>query len=402
MAPLTGVRVLEVGQLVAAPFAGKLLAALGAEVVKVEPYPAGDPARRVGGFPVDGPPDPDRSALFLYMNTGKLGVTMNLELPSAREIFRRLVGMSDIVVSDIPPADAEAWQLDHEGLQKVGDRVILVSVTPFGTTGPYRDFRAHEINVFHGGGEGFLVGAGLSHEMFPERPPVMAGGYVADQQTGITAAVGAVAALLARELTGQGQHVDVSGQDAQISLNHLAAMRYVDGTLESRDNRALTFGGVVQCRDGYAEILPLEQHQWESLIHLMGDPTWASDARFLTGRDRAQNGAEINRRIRDWARDRTRAEIFEQGQRLGCPIGPYYGPAEVLADEQLLARGFFEEIEHPIAGSGRYPGLPFDLNGERPAGRHAPMLGEHNDLVLRDRLGLTADEITRSRRTGVL
>lgn len=395
---LRGLKVLELAQMVAAPFCGKLLAELGADVVKVEPSPDGDAARSRGPFVKDG--DPDGSALFLYLNTNKRGITLNLETDAGRGIFKRLAGQVDVVVSDLEPARASAWGLDDRALRELHERLIVVSVTPFGSTGPHRGFRAHDLNVFHGGGEGYVLGAGLSHELFPERPPVTASEYLADYQTGLTGAVGALAAVLARGLSGRGQHVDVSGQDAQLSLNHLVAMRFIDGTLERRANRSFTYGGVIPCKDGYVEILPLEQHMWTALGRLIGDPDWAGSKRFATGRERAKFGEEINARIREWAADKTREEIYLAGQQLGCPVGPYYDPAEVARNDQLRARGFFIPIEHPTIGAGEYPVLPFRFAADETRGRPAPRLGEHNGEVFGTWLGLDDAEVASLRQGG--
>lgn len=397
---LGDVQVLEVSGQVSAAFAGKLLAGFGAEVVKLERYPAGDPTRDPDG------PDP---ALFLFLNTGKRAVTANLAHPDGRELLYRLLPCFDVLLVDTTGL-AEEHGVEHspelpvERLPEQFPRLVVVATSPFGATGPYHGFAGSEHTIFHAGGEGYLLGAGLLHEQFPDRPPVGAGGHLAGYQTGLTAATGALAALLDRDHTGRGQFVDVSAQDAQLSLNHLPVMRFFDGVLETTASRGFTFGGVMPCADGYVEVLPLEEHQWQDLVGLMGNPQWAADERFATGRDRARHGREVNQHLREWMRTRKRDQLAAIGQTSACPIAPYYDVDEAMATPHARERGSFQRIDHPRAGPGSYPRMPFRLGtgGEPIDERPAPGLGEHTTEIYGSYLGMSAAEIDGLRSRGAL
>lgn len=399
---LDGVRVIEVAGLAAGPFAGRLLAVNGAEVVKIEPPGIGDPARRRGPFFHDRPGE-DRSALFLYLNAGKLGVTLDLTRPTGREIFGRLAESADIAIIDAPPGILGEMGLTYEALSARNPGLVLVSLSPFGLTGAYRDFHAYDLNVFHAGGEGYLLPNGLAWEEFPDRPPLKPGGHLAEYLAGVSAAVGALAALYARAELGQGQLVDCSKQETQLALNHVAIQRYLDGVLETRANRSFAYGGVVPCKDGYVELLTIEEHQWEALIRFMGNPAWAREKRFRDAVSRGKHGAEINRYLRDWARERTREWLFREGQAAGVPVVPYRTSGEILKSPQEMEREFFVEIDHPGTGPVPYPSWPFRFSETPPSvERHAPRLGEHNELIYGQWLGYSRPAMVELSQAGII
>lgn len=399
---LNGVRVLEVAGLAAGPFAGRLLAITGAEVVKIEPPGIGDPARRRGPFFHDRP-GADRSALFLYLNVGKLGVTLDLTRPAGREIFGRLAESADIAIVDVPPGFLGEMGLTYEALSATNPGLVLVCLSPFGLTGAYRDFRAYDLNVFHAGGEGYLLPNGLAWEAFPDRPPLKPGGFLAEYLAGVSAAIGARAALYARDALGRGQLVDCSKQETQLVLNHVAIQRYLDGVLETRANRSFAYGGVVPCKDGYVELLTIEARQWEALVRFMGSPAWAREERFTDAASRAKHGAEINRYLRAWAGEHTREWLFTEGQAAGVPMVPYRTPHEILKSPQETERGFFVEIDHPETGPLPYPSWPFRFSETPPSVvRHAPRLGEHNDLVYGQRLGYSRQAMVELSQAGII
>ena len=230
------IRVVECAEMVAGPFCGRLLAGFGAGVLKGESL-AGDAARRRGPFVGEGP-DRERSALFLYLNVNKRGLCLNLGTPTGRAILYQILATADVLIEDFPPDRAAVLGVDYADLGAAFPRLVVASITPFGQTGPYRAYRAYDLNVFHGGGEGFLLPNGLAWELFPDRAPLKPGGQMADYHAGLTAAVGILAALHERLDSGRGQHVDCSKQEAQLSLIYLAFQRYVDGRVESRANRA--------------------------------------------------------------------------------------------------------------------------------------------------------------------
>ena len=221
---LGGLRVLELGGMVAVPYCGKLIALLGADVVKVESPKVGDPSRRRGPFPGD-VPHPERSGTFLYLNTGKRSITLNVDDPKGREILARLAAEAHVVIHDSPPVAADARGLTREVLSGTNPALIVASITPFGSSGPSANHAAHDINVFHAGGEGNLLPNGLALDSFPDRAPITAGGMMASYQGGLTAAVGILAAVVAQWEDGTGQSMDSSMQEAQMAIGYLPIQR---------------------------------------------------------------------------------------------------------------------------------------------------------------------------------
>ena len=397
--PLAGVRVLEVADLVAGPYCGKLLAELGAEVIKVEVPGAGDAARREGPFPGD-VPHPEKSGLFLYLNTGKKGMTLNLADGQGRVILRELAGRVDVIVHDRQPGAREAEGLDWRTLSGANARLIAAAITPFGGWGPYAGYRAYDVNVFHGGGEGYLLPNGLALDTFPERAPLAAGSRMGSYQGGLTAALGVVGAIYAKREGSAGQEIDCSLQEAQLSVGYMPIQRLEsEGLVEDRFSRYFRVGGVLPASDGYVELLTLEPHQWESLAALLDCPEWATTDKF---QNPGEYGAEINAHLREWSSGHTKEWLYQEGQAKGVPIAPYYTPMEVFQSRQQRDRGFYAEVSHPIAGSYDYPGAPFRTSDkpEKNPGR-APLLGEHNREVYGE-LGYSPTDMVAFARAGVI
>ena len=397
--PLAGIRVLEVADLVAGPYCGKLLAELGAEVTKVEAPGAGDASRREGPFPEDAP-HPEKSGLFLYLNTGKKGITLNLADSQGRVILRELAGRVDVIVHDRQPGAREAEGLDWRTLSEANARLIVAAITPFGGWGPYAGYRAYDVNVFHGGGEGYLLPNGLALDTFPERAPLAAGSRMGSYQGGLTAALGVVGAIYAKREGSAGQEIDCSLQEAQLSVGYVPIQRLEsEGLVEDRFSRYFRVGGVLPASDGYVELLTLEPRQWESLAALLDYPEWATKDKF---QNPGEYGAEINAHLREWSRGHTKEWLYQEGQAKGVPIAPYYTPREVFQSRQQRSRGFYAEVSHPIAGSYDYPGAPFRTSDkpEKNPGR-APLLGEHNREVYGE-LGYSPTDVVALARAGVI
>ncbi len=395
---LRGLRVLELGSNIAVPYCGKLLASLGAGVIKVEPPKAGDPSRRRGPFP-DDKPHPERSGSFLYLNTGKRGVTLAVDDPHGREMLRQLALDVDVIVHDWPPSIAEARGLSHEGLAEANARVIVAAVTPFGSSGPHAEYAAHDVNLFHAGGEGNLLPNGLALDTFPDRAPITAGGKMASYQGGLTAAVGVLGAVVSQWDTGKGQTVDVSMQEAQLAIGYLPVQRLeAEGFVETRFSRFFRMGGVMPAADGFVELLTLEPRQFEGLASLLGDPEWATPDKF---RDPATHGAAINERLRQWSAEHTREWLYREGQAHGVPIAPYLTPGEVFDSPQQRERGFFAEVSHPAAGAFEYADIPLRMTETPPLLRRAPLLGEHNAEVFGS-MGYSSCELTMLARAEVI
>ncbi|MDE2597507.1 MAG: CoA transferase, partial [Sphingomonadales bacterium] len=224
------------------------------------------------------------------------------------------------------------------------------------------DWLGEEINVLHASGEGYLLPNGLTTELFPDRPPVKVHGHFTEMQGGTAAALGALSALWVRDELG-GQFVDISCQDAGLAVGAFAIQRLGDGSVEHRVERSFRFGGVIECADGFVELLTLEQRQWDGLVDLLGNPDWAQDPALDDNVERSRRGPEINRHIRAWAKSRKVDDVVREGQRRSVPLARYYTPREVLGDPHEAHRGLFQPVDVP--GVGDLPTLvsPFHFDG---------------------------------------
>ena len=374
--PLAGVSVVEMSRGVAAGYAGRLLATLGAETILVEPK-GGSPLRREPPFL---PPSHEASALFAYLACGKQSVVCDATSPAGRAELSALLADADIFVHDLDAGERTSFDLDEDAIRRRYPDLVDVLVLPFGAVGPKAGWQGEEINLIHASGEGFLLPNGLSAEHFPDRPPLKIFGHFASYQGGVVAALGALSALAARER--KGERIDVSVQDAALAVGAFALQRLGDGSLEHRHTRSFKYGGVLQCADGYVELLTLEDRQWRGLVELMGSPQWALEPALSDSLERSRRGGEINQFIRAWAREQRTADVVARAQALGVPMAKYSSPAEVMSDPHEHARGLFEAVD--VVGAGRLPVLaaPFHVDGAPlPLRSGPPRLGQHQHLL---------------------
>ncbi len=397
---LEGVKVLEYAQMVSGPYCSKLLADLGAEVIKIEETSVGDEARRRGPF-LNDIPHPERSGLFLYLNTNKMGITLNLHSTAGREIFNELLKDTDILVEDNPPRTMKELGLDYEMLAEINPGLIMTSITPFGQTGPYRDYKAYHINCYHGSGLATII-ADIMPEEVPR--PLKPGGYLGDYDCGLSAALATLGALYSRLFSGMGQHIDISKQESLITLERVEIGRQGNegGTLSTVMLRG-TVGGLQRCKDGYVVIVIPMEHQWQALAELMGRPEWTKDEKYRDEFTRAQHAQELNAHVAQWMAEHTRDEIYHRAQALSCPIGAVVTAEDLVQSEQLKARGFFAHVDHPEMGKVKLPTTPYRFSKtpyrlERPA----PLLGQHNEDIYCHRLGLEREEMVRMRAAGII
>lgn len=333
--PLSGCRVIERSRTVAAAYAGRLLAAMGAHVVMLEPG-AGSPLRKAAPL-LD---DTDESALFAYLAVGKRSLVCDPESPTGRAVLERELAGADIFIDDTPVRQRAAQGVEPQALAERFPRLVHVSVLPFGASGPKADWDGEEVNLLHAGGEGFLLPNGLSNELFPDRPPLKIYGHFSGYQGGTMAALSALTAWWAAPVSG-GQYVDVSVQDAVLAVGAFALQRLGDGSLEHRTTRSFRYGGVFETSNGFIELLTLEDRQWNSLVELLGHPDWAQDEALRDPLERSRRGDEINRHIREWMAKHPVEEIVTRAQELGVPAGKYRTPVEVVQGEHERARGLF-------------------------------------------------------------
>jgi len=398
---LEGVRVVELGQMVSAPYCAKLFADYGADVVKVEPV-AGDAARAWGPFPGD-TPHPEKSGLFFFLNTNKRGITLDITTARGRALMLDLLSSADVLIENQLPSQMRALQLDYATLCSANPDLVVVSITPFGQTGPYAEWNGYDLNAYH------LTGASHRYCGRPGEAPLEHGTFAADFYGAMTGAAWGLAAVLGRELVGGGQHVDVSSAEAIAATfvggQNIGALAQ-DGKWERRTGVGMPLGApatILPCKDGHVWMLALEPGQWNGLVRIMGDPEWAQIDMFQDMFSRAQNSDVIYPMIEEWTMQHGKFELMEKCQAAGCPVTAVFTVAEAAASDHLNARDYFVEIEHPVLGTVRDLGAPFKLPAS-PGGptRPAPLLGQHTDEVLGKGLGLGAAAIAELRDEGVI
>ncbi|MYE47655.1 MAG: hypothetical protein F4X25_13105, partial [Chloroflexi bacterium] len=369
MLPLEGFRAWLIAETPAGGFAGRLLRELGARVELLEP-PDGSTLRRCPPFLESG-----ESAVFRYLAAG----IETRELPARPDASQ--VAKVEIIVHE-RAALPFGWNPIVEAAPLPERGRAVVAVTPYGGSGPKSGWQGAELTLFQGGGEGFLQPSGLGYEEFPDRPPIGVGRYLGSYQAGTNAAFAALAGLRSSRASGRSERVDLSVQDSQLSLNYLSVSRYVDGHLERRSNRSFSYGGIVQCADGYVEIVPIEQHHWVALRELMGDPEWAQAPELEDTVERGRRGPFINQHLRAWAAQRSVEEVVARAAETGLPCGPYLAPKQLPEDQQFQHRGFFRAG----ADGEPEPGVAWQLEQaardseppspiSRPAGDAKPLAG---------------------------
>ncbi|MCK5653503.1 MAG: CoA transferase [Dehalococcoidia bacterium] len=392
-------KILEYAQLAAGPYCTKLLADLGAEVIKIEPPQVGDEARRREPF-LNDVPHPERSGFFFYLNTNKLGVTLNLNTTTGRKIFQELVRESDVLVEDNPPQAMKELGLDYESLAGINPRLIMTSITPFGQYGPYRDYKAYHLNTYHGSGVAKILASILPEDTpMPTKGP----GFLGDYDCGLNAATATMGALYSRLFTGNGQHIDISKQESLIALERVEMGMFGNDERGSTVFMQYMVGGLQRCKDGYVLITLGGDHHWQGLLKLMGNPDWAQDKRYQGELSKYVHAQEINQRIAKWMINQTKEEVYHQAQALNCPIGMVTTVEDLAASEQLKARAFFAEVEHAEMGKVKCPTTSYRFS-KTPLrlARPAPLLGEHNEDIFGERLGYTREELARMRGAGII
>ncbi len=396
---LRHLRVVELCTGVSGAYCAKLMADLGAEVIKIE-APDGDCARRRGPFVMDNP-HPELSALFLHLNTNKLGLTLDIRKAAGRCILAELIPEADVLVEDNAPGEMQELGLDYPYMERLNSRLVVTSITPFGQAGPYRGVKAYQLNTHHSGGEGYLLPI---HSYEPDREPVKLGSIVADCICGLSGAVATLSATFAAFAFRVGQHIDVSRQDVLMSLvqNHVCAYANL-GEVHSRLGRGFLTVLPIECQDGYIMMTIVTDREWMGLVRSMGNPEWAQDEKYLSWIGRHSNAGEINPRIEEWVRGYRKDDLFRILQENGVAVVPVATSEDLARSPQMRERGFFEAVSHPVAGDLEYPTAAYQFS-ETPwrARAGAPLLGQDNELILCSRLGYSREDLSRLRESGVI
>lgn len=387
----------------------KLLGDMGADVIKVEP-PGGDHTRGFGPF-VDNVPHPERSLYFWHYNTSKRGVTLSIESTAGGDLLRKLVATADVLVESYPPGYLDSLGLGYQALHRLNPALIMTSITGFGQTGPRRDYKLSDI-----------VGQALGGMMYvngdPDSPPVCWAGLQAYHSASYYAAIGTMCALMARDLSGSGQHVDVSIEESVCSaVEHVNSAYLYPGRMPGpRDaGRIARRQGTLhwsagfhnaRAKDGY--VLMSWFGDWDTLVAWLEsegmaadltDPKYNTDPRL-----RADEAPHIFEVMAEWAATHTSQELVDGAQLRRIPFAYIRAPSELLAEHHLQERGFFHQVEHPELGrSVVYPGAPYKFNGTPwRISRRAPLIGEHNSEVYGKELGLSQDNLASLAEAGVI
>ncbi len=394
---LDGVRVLDLTHHIAGPWCTKLLADYGADVLKVEP-PSGDPARGMPPFFHD-EAHPDKSLLFLYLNTSKRGITLDLKSSEGKRVFLELVKDVDLLVENYSPRVMPSLGLDYQTLRERNPSLVMASISNFGQTGPYRDYKATEIVSYALGGLMYIFGN-------YDREPLKHALHQAQFKAGTDAASASLMALYHQRLTGEGQHIDVSIQETIASTLRDVVDNYTyTGAVRRRQpNHSGDLTRLRAASDGY--ILPNPGIgaglNWNTVVDFLEEPA-LDDERFADASARLANAEELGEILDRCFETKKKADMFYAAHERRFIYGMVQSPQEVMENPQFQHRGYFVELAHPVIGPATYPGAPFIMSGTPwEASSPAPALGEHNEEVFRDRLGYSDADLARLRDAGVV
>ncbi len=408
-APLDGYRALDLTD-ASGIFCTRVLAGLGADVVRIEP-PGGDPLRQRGPF-YGGTPNPEKSLYWFHFNFNKRSITLDVAAPEGRDLLKRLARGADFFVECSPPGYLDRLGLGYQALSALNPRLIVTSITPYGQTGPYSQRVGTDITLCAAGGLSFVIGD-------TDTPPAWTNSELAYHQGGAQAAVGTMMAHYYREATGEGQHVDVSIQECiMVGMKPVDMYFKVDGQVPVRRWYTSVFPGapyrptIYKAKDGWVVGAPSywpgrdRVRDWlvsEGLGQDLFDPSW--DGFYLRGEEGTPEQMQrLNEVFASFCGAHTLAELVKPGQDRGVHMGGVYSARDLVANPHLKARGFFQELDHPELETRLvYPGAPFQLS-ETPwrMERRAPLPGEHNKEIYMGELGLSGKELASLKSRSVI
>ena len=392
--PLQGVRILELGQIIAGTYGAQVLSDLGAEVIKIE-SPEGDLGRIPSVAPYKG-----ISTLFLTFNRNKKSVVINLKTEAGRRLFYDLVKVSDVVIDNFRAGVLERLKVDYATLSAINPRIIHCSVTGFGADGAYKDYPALDLVIQ-------AISGHLSITGEPGRPPARVGIPLGDLCGGIFSCKAILAALYQRERTGRGCRVETSMFDGMLNLLSYMGTHYLNtGEVPTPQGSAHEFTvpwQAFQAKDGYVVIATRQENFWRKLCAVLGEPGLADDPRFATNPKRLENRAVLIPMIEKILRTRTVADWLERLRAAEVPAAPVNNLEGAFAEPPVAERGMIVEYDHPDVGRVRLPGNPIKMSSiPATPSQPAPRLGEHTDAILSDLLSLSAEKIAGLRRQGAI
>jgi crotonobetainyl-CoA:carnitine CoA-transferase CaiB-like acyl-CoA transferase len=402
---LSDLRVIDISQGIAGPYATKLLADAGANVTKIEP-PAGDYTRRLGPFPGD-VPDPEKSGLYLHLNTSKRSVTLDVSVASGQVILKKLLAAADVFVCGEKTSTLRAWGLSYDDLKGEFPDLIVAQVAPFGATGPYAEYEGNNITAM-------AMSTLMYNTGEPDREPLATGGQAGEYVGGVQLWIGILAALENRARNGGGDHVDVSMAEAVAAADEYnAAMYGFQGAVRRRYYSRHIFGypnDIMECADGYIVVIPgaggfpspLQPDTISPMALLMEDIELDKTLFFQQMGERMVHWREFEALISPYLMSKSAMEIVMTAQALRLPFAFVPTASDLLSDEHLAERGFFEHQQHPKAGAITLPGAPFKMSATPLTESPAPLRGEANADVLVGELGYERDDLTILSDRGVI
>ncbi len=400
-APLAGIRVIELGMGWAAPLAGMLLADFGAEVIKIESIKKMD-WWRGGDLGTPDAPLYEKVSLFNGVNRNKLGCTLDLTDHKGLDLFKRLISISDVLLENFTPRVMTNFGLDYNSVRSINPSLIMVSIPAFGLSGPWRDFGAVAATV-----EALSGIAGLSGH--PDKSPYLQGHAGTDPFSGVGAAISVITALTQLKKTGRGQHVELAHQELAIHLVVKSLMDYImngrDSTRKSNTHPTMSPHGVYRCRgdDDWIAIAIRSDEEWRRFCDAVGQPEAASDDRFVDILARLRHREELDTLVESWTCSWERHDLVRCLQRASVPAAPVNASPDVLADPIFKKEGSFLLIEREHVGLHPYPGVIARLSRTPGAIRKpAPTLGEDNDFLFGELLGLSEDEVNQLEDDGII
>lgn len=394
---LSGIRVIDVTHNQAGPACAQILGFLGADVIKLEEPKGGDVARTNLRDRTD-----SDSLFFLVLNANKRSLTLNLKTEEGKDLFRKVIAESDVLLENFGPGALDRLGLGYEALSKINPRLIYATIKGFGTYGPYSGFKSFEPIAQAMGGAMAVTG-------FPENPPTYVFPAIGDSGTGMHMAIGILAALQQRHATGKGQHVEVSMQDSvvnliRVSLRDHQRFGHPPPRVGNQLGRTVP-GNTYPCAPGgpndYVYIFAQPQ-MWKPLVAAIGQPALLDDPRFATAELRWENRDALNAIIADWTRQRSKHEVMQILGEAGVPSGACQDTGEVLADPHLRARDMIVDVDYPTRGTYQTVGCPIKLSDSPVSVSRPPLLGEHSQEVLSSLCGVDEAELRRLREAGVI
>ena len=392
---LSDLRVLDISRGIAGTFCTKLFAEFGADVITVEPL-SGHPLRRIGPFAAD-QPHPETGALWLYLATSKRSATLDIASTTGQSLFQRMVEEANIIVEDFAPGRMDELGLGFDALRRIKRRIVLVSITPFGQTGARAGWRATNITSFASGGQMSLTGD-------PDREPLVAGGHQAEYQAGLQAFAAAAVAALNADALEVPNHVDISAQECMASALelYLPWWAYLKRDISKRRGNVLSaMVGVFPAKEGYLGMHMMPRN-WPWFAKAIGRPELIEDGRFKDARSRLQNNDELEAIVYEWASREDPREAYQAAGAARAPIAFVHTICDLFESEQLRSRDFFQRVEHPMAGDITLPGPPFGMSEVETRTGRAPLLGEHNQELYCEEMGLSRRDLARLRATAVV